>query len=174
MPVRVKFFLFALLLSIGMPWPPAHGEDPSPLISDLKIHPKKGPAGTVFTLSFRLRDPQGPDDVLKILFQVREGRELIEIVINDDGLNGDVFKGDGIYTGKDRVPETAAIAPHFFEVFTRDKSGHKSNVLKYTFTVLEGVVIQDGRSPGPRNDHHRDPSLRELKTPLAIKQWVYP
>ncbi len=119
----------------------AKGEDLSPVISNLEIHPKKGPAGTTFTITLRITDPQGPDDIMRTLFQMREGRESIEIVINDDGLNSDVSKGDGIYTGKDRVPKTAAKVAHHFEVFVRDASGHRSNLLAYTFTVLEGVVI---------------------------------
>lgn len=141
MVARRNIFLLLLFLSLTTPWVLANGEDLSPVISDLKIHPKKGPAGTVFTITLRITDPQGPDDVMRTLFQMREGRESIEIAINDDGRNGDASKDDGIYTGKDRVPKTAAKVAHLFEVFVRDKSGHRSNLLKYTFTVLEGVVI---------------------------------
>jgi hypothetical protein len=138
--LRNAVFL-VFFLSLTNPWGIAHGEDLSPVISDLKIQPKQGPAGTVFTITLRITDPQGPDDLKRTLFQMREGRESIEIAIHDDGLNGDASKGDGIYTGKDRVPKTAAKAAHVFEIFVQDKSGHRSNLLKYRFTVLEGVII---------------------------------
>ncbi|HIE66099.1 MAG: choice-of-anchor X domain-containing protein [Nitrospira sp.] len=138
-----NIFLFLVFLAITGPWVIAQGEDLSPAISDLKVQPGKGPAGTVFTITLRITDPQGHDDLERTLFQRREGRESSEITLHDDGLNGDVSKGDGIYTGKDRVPKTAAKATHLFEVFVRDKSGHRSNLLEYTFTVLEGVVIHE-------------------------------
>ncbi|MFQ5780438.1 MAG: choice-of-anchor X domain-containing protein [Nitrospiria bacterium] len=136
-----KIFLVAVVFSMTTPLMTVNGEDLSPVISDLKVTPEKGPAGTTFTITLRITDPQGADDIIGTLFQMREGRESIEVSINDDGLNGDVSKGDGIYTGKDQVPKTAAKETHLFEVFVRDKSGHRSNVLRYDFTVLEGVVI---------------------------------
>jgi len=140
--LRKNIFLFFAFLAITGPWFVAQGKDLSPVISDLNLLPVKGPAGTVFTITLRIMDPQGADDLERTLFQMREGRESSEIAIHDDGLNGDISKGDDIYTGKDRVPETAAKAAHRFEVFVQDKSGHRSNLLEYTFTVLEGVVIR--------------------------------
>lgn len=57
-------------------------------------------------------------------------------------MNGDKSKGDNIYTGKSFVPQTAAKQTHLFEVFVFDKAGHKSNILKYRFTVFErGKII---------------------------------
>jgi hypothetical protein len=63
------------------------------------------------------------------------------VPINDDGLSGDVSRGDGIYTGINFVPESAERKTHIFQVFVRDKAGNKSNVLEYRFTVLEERAI---------------------------------
>lgn len=116
-------------------------DENSPIISNLQVLPDSGPVETGYTISLRIVDPQGPEDIKNILYQVREKSEVIELTINDNGAKGDLLKGDGIYTGKSFVPKTAARQAHFFEVFTVDKEGHKSNVLRYRFTVLENAKI---------------------------------
>ncbi len=117
---------------------PIKDGDP-PVISDLKVDPQAGPVGTTYTITLHITDPQGPDDIVNTLYQVRERSEVIEVLINDEGVDGDISKGDGIHTGKSIVPRTAAKITHLFEVFVLDKEGHKSNVLEYHFTVLEGL-----------------------------------
>jgi len=109
----------------------------SPVISNLKIAPQGGPAGTIYRITLGVTDPQGPQDVIKILYHLRENVEGIQVPINDDGVNGDALSGDGIYTGINFVPESAERKIHIFQVFVRDKAGNKSNVLEYRFTVLE-------------------------------------
>ncbi len=129
----IVFFLFIPPISA------IETKDTTPVISDLRVDPASGPTGTTYTLSLQIIDPQGPENVVQTLYQMREGLEAIELPINDEGLAGDLQKGDGIYTGKSRVPPTAAKESHRFEVFVRDKDRHKSNVLSYRFTVLEGL-----------------------------------
>lgn len=113
-------------------------EPPDPIISDLKVFPTAGPAGSIYTLSLRIANPEG---IVPLLHQMREGREAIDVPLRDDGLQGDEKKGDGIYTGHSEVPPTAARQTHRFVVFIQDRAGRKSNLLEYHFTVLEGKAI---------------------------------
>ncbi len=115
----------------------AREDQRAPVISDLKVVPQAGPVGTMYKITLRITDTQGPNDVIKILYHLREKVEGIQLPINDDGVNGDVSRGDGIYTGMNFVPESAERKTHIFQVFVRDKEKNKSNVLEYRFTVLE-------------------------------------
>ncbi|HUK57577.1 MAG TPA: choice-of-anchor X domain-containing protein [Nitrospiria bacterium] len=119
----------------------AAGQGAGPVILDLAVDPSSGPPGTVYTISVRIESPRDPKAIVPLLYQVREGAEKIEVAIHDDGLDGDAAKGDGRYTGRSVVPDTAAQKTHRFEVFIRDKAGRKSNVLEYRFTVLKGAAI---------------------------------
>ena len=138
---KLVLILLVLSVAVAVPVSGANTENETPVIADLKVAPSSGSAGTVYVLSVQMTDPQGLGDILKILYQMREGIELIELPLNDDGLEGDLKKGDGIFSGQSAVPKTAARQTHLFEVFVRDKSGHKSNILSYRFTVLEGISI---------------------------------
>ncbi len=113
----------------------------SPMISEMKVNPIDGPTGTKYTISLRIAHPQGSGHIVEVLYQIREAGEAIEVLLRDDGLGGDLEKEDGIYSGRSVVPRTAARQTHRFEVFVRDKSGHKSNILEYRFTVLDGIEI---------------------------------
>ncbi|TAK08630.1 MAG: hypothetical protein EPO39_04155 [Candidatus Manganitrophaceae bacterium] len=113
-------------------------EPPDPVISNLQVSPSSGPVGTTYTLSLRITSL---GEIVPLLHQMREGKEAIDVSLRDDGLGEDAKKGDGIYTGHIGVPLTAAKQIHRFEVFVQDKTGRKSNVLEYRFTVVEGVGI---------------------------------
>lgn len=134
--VLIGAALMAAVLS-----PPASNKDEAPIISGLSVEPSAGPTGTVYVLSVHISDPQGRDNIVPMLHQLRENRELIQVPLNDEGRDGDLKQGDGIYSGRSNVPKTAAKERHRFEVFMRDKDGNKSNLLEYHFTVLEGVNI---------------------------------
>ncbi len=114
----------------------------APRIADLTVVPAQGPVNTRYTLSLRVTDPQGPEDLRRTLFQLREGRERITVAINDQGLEVDAKAGDGIYSGHSRVPPSAAPGTHRFVVYVEDRRGHRSNQLEYTFTVLGGHRVQ--------------------------------
>ena len=129
----IVLFLIAVSFSVAA--------EPAPVISDLKVNPSSGPSGTVYTISVRIVRPQDPRDLVAVLHQLREGVEPIDVPIHDDGQEGDAVKGDGIYTGRSSVPGTATKGTHRFEVFIEDKTGGKSNVLEYRFTVLKGEAI---------------------------------
>jgi hypothetical protein len=115
----------------------AAGPGPVPVISDLRVEPSSGPPGSAYIVSVRIESPRDPKEVVPILNEVRENMEKIGVAINDDGLDGDAVKGDGRYTGRITVPQTAAQQTHRFKVYIHDTAGRTSNVLEYEFTVLK-------------------------------------
>ena len=120
---------------------PAAGQGAGPVISDLQVEPSSGPPGSTYTISVLVQSPRDPKEVVPILNELRENMEKIEVAIHDDGLEGDAVKGDGRYTGRIMVPETAAQQTHRFEVYIHDTAGRTSNVLEYRFTVLKAAAI---------------------------------
>jgi len=128
-------FIFIPLVALNLS-PISILQPPGPVISDLNVSPTSGPVGTVYTLSVRITNPER---AVPLLHQVREGREELDIPLRDDGLEGDMAKGDGVYLGHAVVPPRAAKQTHRFEVFVQDHAGGKSNVLEYRFTVLKGL-----------------------------------
>ena len=115
----------------------AINEGDLPVLSNLKVQPQEGLVETNYTVTLNISDQQGPNDIINILYQIREETEVMKVPINDQGIEGDLTKGDGIYTGRSFVPKTASEGTHIFKAFVFDKDGHKSNVLEYSFTVLE-------------------------------------
>lgn len=134
----MKHSMALIAIALIFPLPLSLVEPSDPMISDLTVSPTSGPAGSVYTLSVRIASQKG---AIPLLHQIREGRETIAVPLRDDGLAGDLVKGDGIYTGRGEVPPTAARQTHRFEVYVRNQTGRKSNRLEYRFTVLEGAGI---------------------------------
>jgi len=136
-----KTALLILLLFLASPISPAFAAGDAPVISRLKVLPASGSAGIGYKLSLHIDDPQGIDDVPKILYQIREGIEPIELILSNAG-KADLESGEGFFSAQTSVPQTASRQRHRFEVFVRDNSGHKSNILLYHFAVLEGIQIK--------------------------------
>src|SRR5579884_1669180 len=128
----MRYGVILVLMVLVIPFPVSLVEPPHPVISDLRVSPTSGPTGTVYILSLRITSL---GEVVPLLHQIREGHLENDVPLRDDGLEEDVEKGDGIYTGRSGVPPTAAKQTHHFEVFIQDKMGRKSNVLNYQFTV---------------------------------------
>jgi len=139
-PLRNLSILLALALMM-LSFSSATGQGSGPVISDLRVEPSSGPPGSSYTLSVRIEKPRDPREIVPILNEVRENMEKIEVAIHDDGLDGDAVRGDGRYSGRIVVPETAAQQTHRFKVFIHDKAGRMSNILEYRFTVLKGAAI---------------------------------
>ena len=133
-------FLGILLFVAGVV-PVTGATDDSPVISDLHLDRESAPVGYSYTIAVRIVDPQGAEDIVPRLYLLREGIETIEVPINDEGLDGDVVKGDGIFTGRETVPPSAAVGPHRFDIHALDRAGHTSNILQFRFIVLEGVEV---------------------------------
>lgn len=138
---RIMILLAAAAVARGAEMPPRVNADPAPVISDLTAAPARGYAGTRYLVTVRVADPRGPGDIRHTLYQLRQGIERIPLPINDAGVNGDAKAGDGIYTAVGVVPPSASPGTHVFEVFVKDRAGHRSNVLRYRFTVLRGAAI---------------------------------
>ena len=115
----------------------AAGQGTGPLISDLRVEPSSGAPGSSYTVSLRIDRPRDPKEIVPTLNEIRENMEKIEVAIHDDGLDGDAVKGDGRYTGRITVPQTASQQTHRFRVYIHDAAGRTSNVLEYEFTVLK-------------------------------------
>jgi hypothetical protein len=142
-PMKRHPMLVALICTLAAAWltvapPGAAQESTGPLIADVRIVPAAGPTGTVYTVSVRIVSPRDPGAIVPVLHQIRERTERIDLPIHDDGLDGDAVKGDGVYSGRTSVPDSAAARTHHFEVYIVNTEGRKSNVLDYRFTVLPG------------------------------------
>jgi len=138
--MRKATVLFTLSLVAGagsVAAAPAGG----PVISDLRVEPSFGPPGSAYTISVLIESPRNPNEIVPVLNEVRENQEKIEVSIRDDGLDGDSVRGDGRYTGRIEVPQTAAQQTHSFQVFIHDTAGRISNILEYRFTVLRDSEI---------------------------------
>jgi len=137
--MRVKAALLVPII-LALCRSPAAGQDPTPVISDLRVAPSYGSPGSSYTISVRIDNPPSPEEIVPILYENRENMEKIEVKIHDDGLDGDEVKRDGRYTGRIEVPQTAAQETHHFKVYILDKAGRMSNVLEYQFTVVKDTV----------------------------------
>jgi hypothetical protein len=116
------------------------GQGAGPVISDLRVEPSSGPSGSAYTISVRIESPRDPEEIVPVLNEETENMEKIEVPLRDDGLDGDAVKGDGRYTGRIEVPETAAQQTQRFKVYIHDTAGRVSNVLEYRFTVLRDAA----------------------------------
>jgi hypothetical protein len=128
---------FAALALVTLSFSSAAEQGSGPVISDLRVEPSSGPPGSAYTISVRIESPRDPKELVPILNEVRENLEKIEVAIHDDGLDGDAERGDGRYSGRIVVPQTAAEQTHRFKVYIHDKAGRMSNVLEYQYTVLK-------------------------------------
>ena len=136
MRTALKRLIVTLFLMMIIPDIPCLGlENSSPVISDLAVKPTRGGHGTKVKITLKIKDPQGDKDIDSLLYQVREGKEMIKISLYNDGTHGDEKANDNIYTGEMIVPGTAAERRHQFSVFIYDNEKNKSNILTYEFIV---------------------------------------
>lgn len=142
MPVTPALLPILATAFITTAMPPDADTRTAPRISNLMVDPDSGSAGTRYVITLRITDPQGVEDIEKTLYQLRERTEAIPLPLNDAGQHGDHRAGDGIYTAADIVPRTAGQGTHTFEVFVQDRGGHRSNILEYRFTVVDGAMVQ--------------------------------
>lgn len=135
-----KVIALVVLALMALSASSATGQAAGPVISDLRVEPSSGPPGSSYTISLRIESPRNPGEIVPILNEETEKMEKIELPIHDDGLDGDVVKGDGRYTARIVVPETAAQRTDHFQVYIHDTAGRVSNVLEYRFTVLRDAA----------------------------------
>ncbi len=115
---------------------PAQNRMDAPVITNLKIEPSSAPRGSRLLVHIKIFDRQGRDDILPVLYLLREGRETIKTPVYDDGMHKDALPNDGFYTGVMTIPLTAGIGNHWFVGYVYDKGGLRSNMLIYELWVL--------------------------------------
>ena len=134
MPLPMKIMMVALMsLTPGLQ--PVQDRANAPVITNLKFEPSAAPQGSRVMLRIQVFDRQGREDIIPILYLLREGIEHLTTRLYDDGSHGDSIPRDGFYTGLMTIPLTASTGNHWFVVYIFDKGGHRSNLLLYEFGV---------------------------------------
>lgn len=103
------------------------------------------PAATPY-IRVQASDPQGPADLAAVMLSIKwlpSGTQVSERAMRDDGQDGDVLAGDGIYVLAFSAALTANSAGVFLlEAQARDHGGSLSDVARDTLTVIAGAENQ--------------------------------
>lgn len=90
-------------------------------------------------LQVKATDPDGLNDIQKVIFnsfrpngQPSSGNPFL---MHDDGSNGDITQGDGIYSLRIILPATTQTGVYRFEFQALDKSNGSSNTIIHRITV---------------------------------------
>lgn len=90
-------------------------------------------------LQLKATDPDGQSDIQKVIFnsfrpngQASSGNPFL---MYDDGSNGDITQGDGIYSLRISLPATTTTGVYRFEFQAFDKSNESSTTLVHRLTV---------------------------------------
>lgn len=127
--------------TITVPFFVISDNDP-PVLSDLEM-PDTVSRSTVgsFVISVRVTDPQGPDDIRKVYFNMTkpDGSPSASnpVPMFDDGSYGDETPGDSIYTLGVSITAQNDTGVYIFEFYAEDWSGALSDVLTFNLTVVE-------------------------------------
>jgi hypothetical protein len=94
-------------------------------------------------LSVRASDPQGPADIRRVVFNTikPDGTPAAgnPFSMFDDGTNGDVTAGDGVYSLGITISNTNALGNYRFDFFASDLAGAVSEVLTHVITVTDQI-----------------------------------
>lgn len=115
------------------------GPQESPRISEVSIKPETADIGKEITITAKVTDANGKEDIQRVWFEVLE---LVQTKgeqgeMNDDGEDGDATAGDGIYTGKRAIAEYYLKGSYHLTVFAKDSAGNQKKFQKM-FWVGEG------------------------------------
>ena len=115
------------------------GLQESPKISEAAITPETAKIGEKITVTAKVSDANGQEDIEKVWFEVLELAQTKgeEQDMNDKGEEGDAAAGDGIYTGRREVAEYYLKGAYHITIFARDRSGNQKKFQKM-FWVGEG------------------------------------
>jgi hypothetical protein len=116
------------------------GPQESPRISEVSIKPETADIGKEITITAKVTDANGKDDIQRVWFEVLE---LVQTKgeqgeMNDDGEDGDAAAGDGIYTGKRAIAEYYLKGSYHLTVFAKDSAGNQKKFQKM-FRVIGGA-----------------------------------
>jgi len=144
-PPLVKLLSLSLLLLIIVGCSGC-GDDPvtndNPEVYDL-VAPDFIPIGFEDTiiLSLSVRDPQGLDDIDIVYFEIERpdgSAEPDTFYMYDDGEDGDITNGDGIYSYSIDSSNTPQEAGDYIYHFSAEDEGNlKSNTIDHTITIDE-------------------------------------
>ena len=92
-------------------------------------------------LSVRASDPQGPADIRRVYFNTikPDGTPAggNPFSMTDDGTNGDITAGDGVYSLKITISISNALGDYRFDFYADDLAGAVSEVLTHVITVTD-------------------------------------
>jgi len=96
--------------------------------------------GVSFLISVRTDDPQGLVDVKKVYFNMTKpdgtSSEYNPIRLYDDGSQGDLVGGDGLFSLSVTISAQTDIGIYRFDFFAEDHSGAISNSLIHHLTIV--------------------------------------
>ena len=158
--MKSKILLFVLLLPVIQSCEvrnPAEDDYLYPEILDITAPETVALQGSpVYYLYATVKDPQGQEDILRVGFRVSEDQVFSSMA--DNGAEGDLIPGDGIYTGRILPGLLNAQSGFFrFQVLAEDLAGH-------TMEALSDTVLAEDALPGD------PPNLLESNVPDTVTQ----
>ena len=133
-------------------------ENVPPLLNNVNIF-ETTPQGSRITISVRVIDSNGPDDIGEVYFKLFDPQNqpiffdvangITEFPLFDDGTNGDLVKNNGVYSSYFTFDENAELGKWKFQVGARDVSGASSDLTEVETTITENFPpeIQDLEIP---------------------------
>ncbi|MGK9476991.1 hypothetical protein [Melioribacter sp. OK-6-Me] len=123
----------------------SESENYSPEITEV-IVPSSGSVNQRITLSVKVSDPNGLNDIIEVYYelyrpdetQVKNSQGISKFPMFDDGnssKNGDANAGDGVYTVFIRFPEGQPLGKWRFVFSARDRSGAISKPVEFYFIL---------------------------------------
>jgi hypothetical protein len=111
------------------------------------IVPAKIPLGSLFKLTVKVVDPNGPDDIKEVYFELFDpqgkivysdsANEVSKFPMNDNGQSGDSLPKDGIYSTNFSFPVDAQLGEWNFIITALDESGEVSNSIEKSIEVSQ-------------------------------------
>lgn len=136
-----------------------------PILNAVSVY-ETTPQGSRITISVRVIDSNGPDDINNVFFKLfdpqneplyyDEGNNIAEFPLLDDGTNGDAVKNNGIYSSYFTFPEDAELGTWLFQIGARDMSGASSE------TIERETIITENFSP----------EIKDLIIPIEIERGI--
>lgn len=156
------------------------GEQESPQISQVTITPETADIGQEITVSAKVTDANGKDDIQRVWFEVLELAQTKGEIqdMNDKGDDGDPAAGDGTYTGKRKIAEYYLKGAYHLTIFAKDTAGNQKKYQKLFWVgegpEEEGETAEDMEDCGTDMDcfieHAQDCSPARMTNTISITQ----
>ena len=133
---------------------PAGGVNPIPKIEWGSLTPNSGTPDTWVVAEICVSHPYGLSYIASVTYKTDDGYVNPNININDDGVDGDITAGDGIYTGAAYAGGDPSNGNMGLNFTVTDKNGQTDTirlVFTYTSSMSSGQVSEksqgEGKSP---------------------------